>query len=123
MLAEVALLLALTLPPLAPMPDVAPVANRTALKWALTSYMAASAVDRASTGYWVGSGRAQEVGALRGFSSDPVGLTVLGASLDVTSALILWRVGKAHPKAATWTAVALTAFKVGIVVRNSRTVR
>lgn len=124
MLAEALALFVLTLPPIpASMPDPVPPVNRTALKWALTGYGVASAVDRATTTACVAQGTCREVGAMRWANGHPGAFAATGAAVDLGMGWLLLSWGKTHPKAATWAAVALTAFKIGIVVRNSRQLR
>ena len=122
MLPELALTLALTLPAVPPSFEVPPEPSRTALKWAITGYGVASAVDRATTVACLARGTCREVGAMRWANDHLVAFAATGAAVDIGIGWMLLRWGKDHPKAATWTALALTAVKCAVIARNSRTV-
>ena len=134
MLAELAATLALTLP----LPQVIPacpqgcvsvaVVQRVVettqdklkpMRWALSAYGIASAVDRSTTVSCISTGACQEVGVMKFANDHPGTFAAVGAGIDLAVGWSLYRLAPKHPKIAFWTTIALTAFKTAVVMRNA----
>jgi hypothetical protein len=90
------------------------------MRWALSAYGVASAVDRSTTVSCIATGACEEVGVLRFANDHPGTFAAVGASIDVAVGWGLYKLAPKRPKLAFWTTIALTAFKVGVVIRNAR---